>query len=131
MTETSDPERARANATERDLMISSRIAAEAAALGLPALAVDRPLDEMIQAAVTHFERRIDEGPKAADLSAVRRIENDAVYEQVRLYRASGEARPEDMSGSIPFACECGTPGCSETIELQLDEFNTLPRVLCH
>lgn len=131
MTETSDPGRARANAVERDLMISDRIATEAAALGLPTLTVDRPLDEMIQAATTHFEPRIGNGPEAADLSAVRRIENQAVYEQVLLYRASGEARPEDMTGAITFACECGTSGCSETTELQLHEYAAVTRVLCH
>lgn len=130
-TETSDPERALANSVERDLLISKRIATEAAVLGLPSLTVDRPLNEMIQAATSHFEPSIRRGPEGRRLRAIRRIENEAIYEQVRLYRASGEARPEHMTAAIPFTCECGTSGCSATRELRLEEFAALQSVLCH
>ena len=59
-------------------------------------------------------------PRGGDLAAVRRSENDVLAEQVRLYRASGEA----PSGSPPlaFVCECGRSGCAEEIELTLGDY---------
>jgi hypothetical protein len=131
---TSDGLRARANATERDLMISRRFTWEAADLRLAALPVDAPLDEMIERAAEHFLPVIERGPREVDLPAIRRFENDVAATQVRLYRESlgseghgseahGSEAPEDVP--LGFACECGVSGCADEIELTLAEYEAL------
>jgi hypothetical protein len=120
---TSDPERARANATDRDLLILSRLAREAEELRLPVLPVDRPLDEMIELAVAHFAPAIAECPGDADLPAIRRFENDVLAEQVRLYRESLGDEADDVT--LAFACECGAPGCAEVVDLSLGDYKAL------
>ncbi len=131
MTETSDPVRARANAVERDLLIGRLFEREAKELGLPTLAVDRPLDEMIGLAQAVLAPAIERRPRDVDLSAIRRQENRAIHEQVTLYRASGEARPEHLEGAIPFSCECGRSGCDAVVELTLADFAACERVDGH
>jgi hypothetical protein len=121
---TSDGLRARANATERDLMITRRFGWEAADLQLTVLPVDAPLDAMVERAVEHFRPVIERGPRDADLQGLRRFENDVLATQVRLYRQSlGTLKPEDAT--VSFSCECGAPGCAEEIELSLEEYDAL------
>ena len=118
---TSDGLRARANATERDLMITQRFSWEAGDLRLTALQVDAPLNEMIERATEHFRPVIERGPRSVDLTAIRRSENDVLATQVRLYRESlGALKPEDTT--LPFSCECGESGCADEIELSLEEY---------
>ncbi len=105
---------------ERNLVLAERIAADAAATGLPVLAVDRRLEEMIEHVEAVFAPAIERLPRGGDLAAIRRFENDVLAEQVRLYRASGEAPPG--SPPLPFVCECGRPGCAEEIELTLEDY---------
>ncbi|MDX6475196.1 MAG: hypothetical protein QOH95_707 [Gaiellaceae bacterium] len=120
----SDGVRARINATERDLMITQRIAREAADLRLTALPVDAPLDEMVRRAAEHFRPVVERSPRSVDLAALRRGENDVLATQVRLYRDSlGALKPEDAP--LPFSCECGAPGCSDEIELSLEEYDAI------
>jgi hypothetical protein len=121
---TSDGLRARANVTERDLMISAQIAREARELRLTALLADGPLDALIELAADHFRLAIERGPRAADLSALRRFENDVDARQVRLYRES-LAPLELPDEPLAFACECGASGCAAEIELTLAEYETL------
>jgi hypothetical protein len=121
---TSDPRRARINATERDLMIAQRFAREARELRLTVLPAGRPLDEMIALAVEHFRPVIERGPREVDLAALRRFENDVLAMQVRRYRESlGPLNPDDAP--LSFACECGASGCDEEIELSLDDYDAL------
>jgi hypothetical protein len=121
---TSDPRRARVNATGRDLLITQLIERDARELRLAVLEVDRPLDQMIELAAEHFRPAIERGPRAAHLAAVRRFENDVLAEQVRLYRDSLEPRDvEDWV--VPFACECGAAGCAAEIELSLRQYASL------
>jgi hypothetical protein len=121
---TSDGLRARANATERDLLITQRFSWEAADLRLTALPVDAPLDEMIERATEHLRPVIERGPRAADLAAIRRFENEVLATQVRLYRESlGALKPEDAT--LPFSCECGERGCAAEVELSLDEYDAI------
>jgi hypothetical protein len=120
----SDGERARANATERDLLITRRFGWEAADLQLTVLRVDAPLDGVVERAVEHFRPVIERGPREADLAGLRRFENDVDATQVRLYRESlGADAPADVP--LPFACECGAPGCEDTIDLTLAEYEAL------
>jgi hypothetical protein len=121
---TSDGLQARANATERDLMITARFAREARELRLPVLPVDRPLDEMIELAAEQLLPAIERGPRGADLASLRRFENDVVATQVRLYRESlvPVILPDEP---LEFACECGASGCSDEIELTLAEYEAI------
>jgi hypothetical protein len=119
----SDPVRARANAVERDVLIMSRIAHEAAAHGIAAMTVDAPLEVMIERADAHFAHAIDRLPRGGDLSAARRAENDAIAVQVRLYRDAG-LPPRDYPPLI-FSCECGEVGCRDTFGLSLEEYELL------
>ena len=121
---TSDGLRARANATELDLLITSCFAREAAELRLAVLPVDRPLAAMIDLAAAQFRSAIERAPREADLAAVRRFENDVAATQARLYRESlGAASPDDVA--LPFACECGRPGCGDELKLRLEAYEAI------
>ena len=121
---TSDGALARANATARDLLISARFAREAGELRLTALPADRPLAELIELAADHFRPAIERGPRAADLAALRRFENDVDATQVRLYRESLApiALPDEP---LALACECGASGCADEIALTLAEYEAI------
>lgn len=105
-------------------MITQLIEREARELRLRAVVVDRPLDEMVELAAEHFRPAIGRGPREVDLAEVRRLENDVLAEQVRLDRASLD--PVDVTDwTLPFACECGAPGCAVEIELSLRDYESL------
>ena len=121
---TSNPERARANATERDLLIALEYRRDVEILDLPHLHVDAPLDEMIERAVAAFEPLLDSLPAGGDLAAVRRLENETVGTQIRLYLESlGDDAPPEWT--FPFGCECGRAGCRDTIELTVSEYEAV------
>jgi broad-specificity NMP kinase len=94
---TSDGERARENAVARDLQIAQMIEREARELRLPVLAVDQPLDGMIERAAEHFAPVVERLPRGGDLAAVRAFEAEVRETQIRLYeeellkRANAEA----------------------------------------
>jgi hypothetical protein len=108
---------------ERNLVLAERIAADAADAGLPVLEVDRALEEMTERVEALLAPALARLPLGGDLAAVRRFENDVLAEQVRLYRASGEAPPG--SPPLAFACECGRSGCNDEIELTLEDYELL------
>lgn len=85
MAATSDGVRARENATARDLLIAEVFAREARELRLPTLAVDAPLEEMIDRAAAALTPVVARLPRGGDLEAVRRFEEEALQTQVRLY----------------------------------------------
>jgi cytidylate kinase len=121
---TSDGVRARANVTERDVMITQRYVREAADLRLAVLEAGRPLDELIELAVEQVRPAIERGPREADLAAVRRFENDVLATQVRLYRESlGADIPEETP--LRFACECGASRCEAVVELSPAGYDAL------
>jgi hypothetical protein len=121
---TSDGVRARANATARDLMIAARVDREARELRLPVLSADQPLDRLVELAAEQFLPAIERGPRAADLAALRRFENDVDANQVRLYRES--LAPITLPDEpLAFACECGASGCADEIELTLGEYEAI------
>ena len=121
---TSDPERARANATDRDLLIAQTFERDVRDLRLPHLRVDAPLDEMIERAVAAFTPMLEAMPRGGDLAAVRRFENDVVGVQIRLYLDSlGDDAPPKWE--VPFGCECGVPGCRDTIELTVSDYERI------
>src|SRR4051794_18026479 len=83
---TSDGSRARANATERDVLIARAIAREARELRLPVLQVDAPLDEITERAAALLEPVVERLPRGGDLEAARRFEEDAKETQIRLWQ---------------------------------------------
>jgi hypothetical protein len=105
---------------ERNVLLAARIRAEADAAGLPVFDVDRPLAAMIELVDDALAPAIARLPRTVDRPAVRRFENDVLANQVRLYRASGDAPAGDWP--LPFACECDTPGCADVVELTLSEY---------
>jgi 2-phosphoglycerate kinase len=86
MAATSDGVRARENAVVRDLLIAAMFEREARELRLPALAVDAPLEEMIERAAQCLEPAVERLPRGGDLEAVRRFEEEVLQTQVRLYQ---------------------------------------------
>ncbi len=121
---TSDGVVAREKATARDLMISARFAREARELRLTALAADAPLADLVELAAEHFRPAIERGPRAGDLAALRRSENEVTARQVRLYRESLApiTLPDE---ALAFACECGVSRCADEIMLTLAEYEAI------
>lgn len=124
MPNVSDGSKARRNATERDLLITARYEREARDLRLTVLRVNGPLDDVVEQAADLVGPVVERLPRAGDLASVRRFENDVLARQVRLYGESLlptvlEDRP------LPFACECGAPGCAADIDLTLHEFEAI------
>lgn len=93
-------------------------------LDLPSLRVDASLDEMTDRAAEAFAPALATMPRGGDVAGVRRFENDAAGTQIRLYHESlgNEAPPERK---YAFACECGAPGCRDTIALTVSEYEAL------
>lgn len=102
----------------RDARIAERVRTEAAALDLPVIevpaepdwaAVHRAVHAALVSALTH---RLAPGP---DLTRQRAFENDTVARQVRLWAAAAgrEVIPGSNVPPFPWACECGTSGCSD------------------
>ncbi len=121
---TSDPGRARDNATERDLLIARAFERDVRDLRLPSLRVDVPLEEMVERAVAAFAPALAAMPPGGDLAAVRRFENDVVGTQIRLYLDSlGDDAPPEWK--FPFGCECGAAGCRDTIDLTVSEYEAV------
>jgi hypothetical protein len=85
MAATSEGVRARENATARDILIADLFARESRELRLPSLAVDAPLDEMIERSAAALGPVVDRLPRGGDLDAVRRFEQEVLQTQVRLY----------------------------------------------
>ena len=85
MLATSDGARARENAVARDVLIAQTFAREARELRLPALPVDRPLDEMIELAAGSLGPAIERLPRGGDLAAARAFEAEVRSTQIRLY----------------------------------------------
>jgi hypothetical protein len=121
----SDPERALANRLVKDRLYADRVAALARERGFPVLEMDGTRD-----LVAEVESLLEVPQGAADLRAVRRWENEAVAANVRAWLASPEA-PGEQDHVYPFGCECGRPGCGETVQLTIGEFDASPEVLAH
>lgn len=120
----SDPARALEARLVKDRLYADRVAALAREHGFPVLVMDGARDLVAE---TEALLEIPEG--AADLGAVRRWENEAVAANIRAWLASLEA-PREHHG-YPFACECGRPGCGETVQLTIEEFDGASQVLAH
>ena len=112
----SDPVLALRNRLVKDRIYADRIADRARACGFPVIDVDGTRD-----LVDELAELLQIEPEPIDLVAARRWENEVVAANLRAWLVSPEA-PDRELGPLTFACECGTPGCAERVELTLDEF---------
>jgi hypothetical protein len=112
----SDPALALKHRLVKDRIYADRIAERVRAHGFPVIEVDGTRDLVEEVAEL---LRIEHEP--IDLVAARRWENERVAANLRAWLSSPEA-PLEPLGALPFACECGTPGCTERVMLTLDEF---------
>jgi hypothetical protein len=119
-----DPARALEARLVKDRIYADRVAALAREQGFPVLVMDGSPD-----LVTEVESLLEIPATAADLTAIRRWENEVAAANVRAWLVSPEA-PREHRG-FPFACECGRPGCDETVRLTIAEFDAASRVLAH
>lgn len=119
---TSDPDRALEARLVKDRLYADRVAALARERRFPVLVMDGTRD-----LVGEVESLLELPEGAADLRAARRWENEAVAANLRAWLDSPEA-PREHSG-YAFSCECGRPGCGETVELTLAEFDGADEVL--
>ncbi len=95
--------------------LRAELAADARTYGLPVLVVQDDAD-LLPAVEARFADLLAAGPHARDLAewqALLRERNDAMAEQVRGYFARPWARGDAGSVVLPFACECGEPGCQD------------------
>jgi hypothetical protein len=120
----SDPAQALANRLVKDRLYADRVAELARERSFPVLVMDGARD-----LVAEVESLLELPTGAADLAAVRRWENEAVAANIRAWLASSEAIREHSG--YPFGCECGRPGCGETVHLTIEEFDAAPEVLAH
>lgn len=120
----SDPARALEARLVKDRLYADRVAALARGRGFPVLAMDGSLD-----LVAEVESLLELPEGAADLAEIRRWENEAVAANIRAWLASPEASREHHG--YPFGCECGRPGCGETVRLTIEEFDAASEVVAH
>ena len=120
----SDPARALEARLVKDRLYADRVAALARDCGFPVLAMDGWRD-----LVAEVESLLDMPAGGADLRSVRRWENEVTAANIRSWLASPEAPRQDVG--YPFACECGRPGCAETVRLTIEEFDATSEVLAH
>jgi hypothetical protein len=120
----SDPERALDARLVKDRIYADRVAALARERGFPVLEMDGSRD-----LVAEIESLLELPEGNGDLRAIRRWENEAVAANIRAWLASPEA-PREHHG-YPSACECGRPGCAETVRLTIEDFDAAPQVLAH
>ena len=120
----SDPARALANRLVKDRLYADRVAALARERALPVLVMDGERD-----LVAEVESLVEIPDGTEDLAAIRRWENETAAANIRAWLASPEGPQENLG--YPFACECGRPGCDETVQLTIEEFDATPAVLTH
>ncbi|HZT94002.1 MAG TPA: hypothetical protein VE985_05960 [Gaiellaceae bacterium] len=120
----SDPARALEARLVKDRLYADRVATLARECGFPVLVMDGSRD-----LVSEVEALLELPEPPADLAEVRRWENEAAAANIRAWLASPEA-PREHPG-FPFGCECGRPGCGETVRLTIEEFDAAPQVLAH
>lgn len=105
---------------ERDLMLAQVIREQANELGRAVVEMDGTLDAdaLVARLEALFAPVVAARRPPADLTAIRRDENEAVFANLV---AAGLS-------SYAFACECGRSGCTERVELSLEQFERLEHV---
>ncbi len=106
----------------RDAVLAERVRQETAQYGRTLIEVSADPDwEAITTAVATALGPLPRLAAGEELSRQRRIENLAACRQIQLWLADigvDDQRP------YPFACECGTPGCTETASVTPDAYRT-------
>jgi hypothetical protein len=120
---TADPPRALENRIEKDRLYGQRVVSLARARGFPVISIDgsRTPEEIAE----EIPGLPEPGP---GVSAARRWENRIVADNIRSWMASMHWTP-DSPDAWPFVCECGRPGCLDTVSRSIPEFDATARVL--
>ena len=119
----------------RDAELTVLMRRDAAGLGLPVYEVDgsRSVEETEELLARHFAAAIERGPRMRDgaqRSAIRRAENAVVNAQLAAFRAYlGENAPAETP--FPYACECPTLGCGETVPLTPTGYRAADHAVAH
>jgi len=124
----SDSARALANRLVKDRLYADRVADLARERGCTVVDVDgsRSTDELCTLIEHEFPDYFHDS-EPVDLPGVRRWENEKIARNVRAWIASGDHRTGGDS-PVPFACECGRPGCGERVSVTLTEFDRSERL---
>jgi hypothetical protein len=127
---TANPRVALENRIKKDQLYAQRVASVAAERGFAVLRVDgsRSPDEILGSVERLFATVLGANRGSVDLQPARRWENEVVADNVRRWLASSDAPPEPPR-AYPFSCECGRRGCSTQVDLALEDFQALPRVV--
>jgi hypothetical protein len=127
---TADPRLALENRIKKDQLYAERLASLAADRGFAVLLVDgsRSPEEILATVERSFAAVLESNRGAVDLQPARRWENEVVADNVRRWLASTDA-PAEPPRAYPFSCECGRRGCSLQVDLSLEDFLVLPRVV--
>src|SRR5262249_46046595 len=120
----------------RDARLTVLMREDANRLGLPVYEVDGSLseDETEDLMARHLAAAVERGPRmrdGAERAAARRAENAAVNAQLAAFRAYlGENAPA-QERPFPYACECTTLGCPETVPLTPTAYRAAGRAVAH
>jgi hypothetical protein len=99
---------------KRDALLAGVIREQATKLGRTVIEVDASLDpdRLVRTLETLFAAPLEQPRQLPDLSAMRHEENEVVHANL-----SAAGIP-----SFAYACECGRSGCTERLELTLEQF---------
>ena len=127
---TANPRVALENRIKKDQLYAERLASLAADRGFAVLLVDgsRSPEEILAKVERSFATVLESNRGPVDLQPARRWENEVVADNVRRWLASTDA-PAEPPRAYPFSCECGRRGCSSRVDLSLEDFLALPRVV--
>jgi hypothetical protein len=128
---TANPRVALENRIRKDQLYAELVASAAAERGFAVVLVDgsRPPAEILATVERSFASILDANRGPVDLQPARRWENEVVADNIGSWLASSDA-PPDPPRAYPFSCECGRRrGCSSQVDLALEEFQAMPRVV--
>jgi hypothetical protein len=130
MPPTADPAQAMANRVEKDRLYAEGLRRDAAAYRFPIIDVDGSYTPgQLVNGVQRLAAPILGGYQPpADLSGVRRWQNEITADNVGRWLESGDVPPGPVSPP-EFACECGRLGCAARVNLTLAEYQAAGRVL--
>jgi hypothetical protein len=127
---TTDPARALANRMEKDHLYAERLRVAAAGCGFPVIDVDGSMraGQLVNAVERLAWPVLAAHRPPADLSGVRRWQNDVAADNLARWLASADV-PAGPTPPLAFDCECGRPGCGEQVSLTLAQYQAAGRVL--
>jgi shikimate kinase len=127
---TANPRLALENRIKKDRLYAERVALLAGERGFAVLIVDgsRSAEEILATVERSLASLLVANSGPIDLQPARRWENEVVADNVGRWLASSDA-PLQPPRAYPFSCECGRRDCSTQVDLALEDFRAMPRVV--